>query len=133
MAQLQQRPPWTQLNNKNGYCNNIDEMPTQSRGTEFSLLTVWLDISVEAPVEEIKGLVAALPQGQEDCNATGREGNDEGQHDREAEVALAPIRTRRQRQQGPSDVGQNEGENGTYPNLHHTIPDCLNPCSSRWW
>ena len=96
-------------------------------GQDCCLLTVWLDVSAEAPVDEVDGLVAALPQGQEDCNAAGRDGDHEGQHNHKAEVGLAPIGPSRQRQQRPHNLGEGEGNNGADPNLHHTIPSCCSP------
>ena len=80
---------------------------------------MWLDVSAEAPVEEIHGLVATLPQGQEDCNAAGRDGDHEGQHNHEAEVGLAPIGPSRQRQQWPHHFAHGEGDDGTDPDLQY--------------
>ena len=78
-----------------------------------------LDVSAEAPIEEIHGLVAALPQGKEDCNATGRDGDHKGQHDHEAEVGLAPHGASGQRQQWPHHFAHGEGDDGTDPDLQY--------------
>ena len=68
--------------------------------------------------------MASLPQGQEDRNATGRDGDHEGQHDHEAEVGLAPVGARWQRQRWPHNLGEDEGDDGADPNLNHIVSDC---------
>ena len=83
----------------------------------FRRLTDGLLVAAEEPHEQVVRLQAALPQGQQDCDAAGGEADDEAQDNHEAEVGLAPHAAAGQGQHRPHNFDQYKGDDRANPDL----------------